>query len=122
MMGNRTSAARKRRRNGPERVDVAALLNEPVKVAKNGRSQRMTAFEVSLRAQVKKALKDRNLSAIQSVLDVARTYKLLVPPHVQERGGVLVVPGRLTKEAWAELFRKPAEAGSADSKQRKVER
>ncbi len=67
----------------------------------------MTAFEVNVRTLVKKALKDRNLSAIASVLAVARAYKLLTPPELPTRGGVLIVPGRLTKESWAELFKKP---------------
>ena len=64
-------AARKRRRKSRDQIDVSALLNKHVTVGTNGREQRMTPFEVSLRAQVKKALKDRSLPAITSVLDVA---------------------------------------------------
>ena len=108
-------AARKRRRRGLEPVDVEALLKETLRVSKDGRSQRMTAFEVNLRALVKKALKDRNLPAIKNVLDIARTYKLMIPPDLPTRGGVLVVPGRLTKESWAALFKKPDTDGGSDN-------
>ena len=116
MAGKRTPAARSRRRKDLKQVDVEALIKEPVRVGKDGRSQRMTAFEVSLRAQVKKALKERSLPAIKCVLDVARTYKLLMPAGLPLRNGVLVVQGRLTKESWAALFKKPCQDSGTDDK------
>ena len=98
----------KRRRKKRDQIDLAAFLKKPVKVGKGGRKQKMTPFEISLRAQVKKALKEKSLPAIMNMLGVALRYELVKPvPEPVQRGGVLVVPGRLTKESWAALFKKP---------------
>jgi len=115
MASNTRTAARKRRRSSREQIDVAALLNTLVTVGRDGREHRMTPFEIGLRAQVKKALKDKSLPAIKSLLDIALKYDLVMPAPAQPRnGGVLVVPGRLTKESWAALFKKPGEDGTPD--------
>lgn len=110
MPSNTRTAARKRCRSSREQIDVAALLSKPVTVGRDGREQRMTPFEVGLRAQVKKALTDKSLPAIKSLLDIALKYDLVMPaPAPLRNGGVLVVPGRLTKESWASLFKKPGD-------------
>ncbi len=65
----------------------------------------MTPFEVRLRAQVKKALKDRNVNAIRNLLEIALQYGLIDdPPPPPVDGGVLIVPGHWTWESWTELF------------------
>ena len=109
-------AARKRRRNSRDQIDASAVLNKWVTITKNGREQRMTSFEVTLRAQVKKALKDKSLPAILNALATASRHELLKPaPEAQRVGGVLVVTGRLTKESWAALFKKPDDDSKSDS-------
>jgi hypothetical protein len=104
-------AVRGRKRATPDKIDITAVLTKPVKVGRNGQEQKMTPFEVSLRAQVKKALKDRNVNAIKNLLEIALQYGLIEdPPPPPPNGGVLIVPGRLTRESWAELFEKPDRA------------
>lgn len=89
-------------------LDIKEILTQQVKVGRNGKQQSMSSYELQLRAQVKKALKDKSLPAIENVLRVARKYDLVrPPPPAPDNGGVLVVPGRLTKESWEALFEKP---------------
>lgn len=86
-------------------TDVIKVLSEAVDVSRDGVTQTMAPFEISLRAQIKKAVKDRNVSSIMHVLSVAEKYDLSKPaPPTDPRGGVLVVPGRFTREAWEGLF------------------
>ncbi len=88
-------------------LDIAEILTQQVKVAHNGKQQYVSPFEVQLRAQVKKALKDKSMPAIENVLREARKYDLVPPPPpAPVNGGVVVVPGRLTKESWEALFEK----------------
>ena len=116
MADKRKPASRQRRRKSGEQIDVAALLNKKVTIGKDGRAQRMSPFEIGLRAQVKKALKDRSLPAIMNVLDSALKYNLVKPvPEPQQLGGVLIVRGRLTKESWAAPFAKPDRDNSSDN-------
>jgi len=94
-----------KRRGKPDQLDVTKVLSEPVDVRRDGVTQAMTPFEIALRAQIKKAVKDRTISAILHVLGVAERYDLIKPaPQAARRGGVLVVPGRYTKEQWEALF------------------
>ena len=96
------------RRKALPKFDIATILTQPVKVGRDGKKQSMSPCEVQLRAQVRKALKDKSLPAIENVLRVARKFDLVMPPpHAPANGGVLVVPGRLTKESWESLFAKP---------------
>lgn len=87
------------------KIDVSKLLSEPVPVNKNGVVTKMPAFEANLRAQVQEAIKRQSLPAILHVLGIAERYDLTKSaPERECTGGVLVVPGRTTREAWEGLF------------------
>lgn len=87
------------------KIDVSKLLSEPVPINKNGVVTKMPAFEANLRAQVRKAIQTQSLPAILYVLGIAERYDLTKPaPERECTGGVLVVPGRVTQEAWEGLF------------------
>ena len=89
----------------PQQLDVTKVLSERVDVSRDGITQTMTPFEIALRAQIKKAVKDRTVKAILHVLSVAEKYDLIKPvPKAERRGGVLIVPERYTKEQWEALF------------------
>ena len=89
----------------PQQLDVTKVLSERVDVSRDGITQTMTTFEIALRAQIKKAVKDRTVKAILHVLSVAEKYDLIKPaPKAERRGGVLIVPERYTKEQWEALF------------------
>ncbi|MFV0369970.1 MAG: hypothetical protein ACK5KM_16085 [Hyphomicrobiaceae bacterium] len=99
------SKAAGKRRGKPDQLDVTKVLSESVDVSRDGVTQKLTSFEIALRAQIKKAVKDRTVNAILHVLSVAEKYDLIKPaPKAERRGGVLIVPERYTKEQWEALF------------------
>ena len=51
-MSERKGKTGRRARTAPAKIDVTAILTKPVKVGQHGREQRMTPFEVGLRALV----------------------------------------------------------------------
>ena len=110
--------AKKKRARGKAspQLDINEILTQQVKVGRNGKQQSMSQYEVQLRAQVKKALKDKSLPAIENVLRVARKYDLVrPPPPAPDNGGVLIVPGRFAPGAWAALFEKPTTDSETES-------
>ena len=97
-------------------LDIAEILTQPVKVGRNGKKQSMSQFEVRLRAQVRKAIKEESLPAIENVLREARKFDLVMPPPpAPDNGGVLVVHGRFAPGAWAALFEKPKTDSETES-------
>lgn len=91
-----TKQPARRTRTAPSKIDVTAILTKPVKVGKQGREQRMTPFEVGLRALVRKAVKEQSLNAIRSLLDIALKYDLVAPPSEPPlNGGVRIWSGLL---------------------------
>ncbi len=91
-----TSPRPRKRRKGaadePEQVDLARLLAEPVAVRKGGRVEKMDPFEGMLRKQAEQAIKNRSVSAIKAVLDVAEEEDLLKISPPAAGGGVVLVP------------------------------
>lgn len=110
--------AKKKRSKGKDtpQLDIAEILTQPVKVGRNGKKQSMSQFEVRLRAQVRKAIKEESMPAIENVLRVARQFDVVMPPPpAPDNGGVLVVPNRLTKASWEALFEKPKTDSETES-------
>jgi hypothetical protein len=91
-----TSPRPRKRRKGaadePEQVDLARLLAEPVAVRTGGRVEKMDPFEGMLRKLVERAVKNRSVSAIKAVLDVAAEEDLLKISPPAAGGGVVLVP------------------------------
>ena len=110
--------AKKKRARGKAspQLDINEILTQQVKIRRNGKQQSMSSYELQVRAQVKKALKDKSLPAIENVLREARKYDLVMPPPpAPANGGVLVVPGRFAPGAWAALFEKPKADSDTES-------
>jgi len=91
-----TSPRPRKRRKGaadePEQVDLARLLAEPVAVRKGGRVESMDPLEGMLRKQVERAIKNRSVSAIKAVLDVAAEEDLFKISPPAAGGGVVLIP------------------------------
>ena len=101
----------RRKREVASKIDVTAILTKPVKVGKQGREQRMTPFEIGLRALVKKALKEQSLNAIRSLLEIALKFELVAPPSEPPlNGGVLVWPGMLDLPFDDDIYGKKSKA------------
>lgn len=96
MTTRNSKPASRRTRKAANKIDVTAILTKTVKVGKQGREQRMTPFEVGLRALAKKAVTEQSLNAIRSLLDIALKYDLVAPPpEPPPNGGVRIWPGLL---------------------------
>lgn len=85
-------------------VDIGAILNEPLEVLKNGKVGKMSALEVAIRKQVKKALTEKSLPAVMAVIQIAINHDLVAPPPTVAEGGVFVVPKWVSDEDQHRIF------------------
>ena len=83
-----------------KRKIVQKVLLEEHQVVEGGRAVRRTALDLALRILKNKSFagEDRAFKALEK-LDAE-----YAPQAPDEPAGVLVVPGRLTKESWVKLF------------------
>ncbi|MCB1526130.1 MAG: hypothetical protein KDJ45_00325 [Hyphomicrobiaceae bacterium] len=86
------------------RCDFGAILNEPLEVLKNGTAGKMSALEVAIRKQVKKALTEKSLPAVMAVIKVAIDNDLVAPPPTPPGGGVFVIPKFVSEEDQRRIF------------------
>lgn len=96
-------------------IDVAAILNEPLVVMASGVSQKMPAFEVSVRRLVERGLKQNNLNAILEFLKLCESYRLLALPPDDPGGGVIVAPKGVDFTEWIESVTELVPATSPDT-------
>ncbi len=109
--GNPAGAPSKRKQKP---IDVAAILNEPLAVKASGVRRKMPAFEVGVRRLVERGLKQKDLNAILEFLKLCESYKLLVPPPVNQ-GGVINAPKGVDLDKWLESVTELVPASSPDS-------
>ncbi len=110
--GNPTGAPPKRKR---KRIDVAAVLNEPLAVKNSGVRRKMPPFEVSVRRLVERGLKQKDLNAILEFLELCELHRFLVPPPVDQGGGVIVAPKGVNFHEWLESVTELVPASSPDA-------
>ncbi len=108
--GNPAGAPSKRKR-----VDVAAILNEPLAVKTSGVHRKMPAFEVGVRRLVERALRQKDLNAILELVELCETFRLLVPPPADHGGGVVVAPKGVDFDEWFESVTELVPATSPDA-------
>ena len=96
-------------------IDVAAILNEPLVVMASGVSQKMPAFEVSVRRLVERGLKQNKLNAILEFLRLCESYRLLALPPDDHGGGVIVAPKGVNFTEWIESVTELVPATSPDA-------
>lgn len=85
-------------------VDIGAILNEPLEVFKNGKAGKMSALEVAIRKQVKKALTEKSLASVMAVIKLAIENDLVAPRPTPAKGGVLVIPKFVSDEDQRRIF------------------
>jgi hypothetical protein len=98
----RPSAKKQAERQGL--VDIGAILNEPLEVLKNGKVGKMSALEVAIRKQVRKALTEKSLPAVMAVIKVAIDNDLVVLPSSPAQGGVFIIPKFVSEEDQYRIF------------------
>ena len=87
-------------------IDLGALLQEPLRVLKDGNTAKMYPVEAAIRKQVAKALKDKSLPAIKEVIDLAIKHGLVATPERQQ-GGTLVIPKTVSEADQKFIFSHP---------------
>jgi len=85
-------------------VDIGAILNEPLEVLKSGKVGKMSALEVAIRKQVKKALTDKSLASVMAVINLAIENDLVAPQPTPVKGGVFVIPKFVSDEDQHRIF------------------
>ncbi len=110
--GNLAGAPSKRKR---KKIDVAAVLNEPLVVKDSGVRRKMPPFEVSVRRLVERGLKQKDLNSILEFLELCELFRLLVPPPVDQGGGVIVAPKGVNFHEWLESVTELVPASSLDA-------
>ncbi len=109
--GNLAGRPKKRKRKP---IDVAAVLNEPLVVKKSGVRRKMSPFEVGIRRLVERGLKQSDLNAILEFLKVCESFGLMVPPPVDDGGGVVVAPKGVNLHEWLESVTELVPTSSLD--------
>jgi hypothetical protein len=106
--GGRAGKQRRRRRwKRPDPAQIAALLSEPVSVRSQGGARQMSPLEATLRAQVRRALVDRDLAALAYLLKLSQRHGLLeAPPAPQVSGALLIIPRSWKRSDWMAMFRR----------------
>lgn len=108
-------AGRPAKRKRPP-IDAAAVLNEPLVVKKAGVRRKMHPFEVGVRRLVERGLKQKDLNAILQFLTLCESHGLLVPPPIDEGGGVIRPPKGVNMHEWLDSVTElvPADAPDPD--------
>ena len=82
-----------------KQVDVAGVLNEPVKVKAGGKERDMSPFEAGFRQLARKAL-DKDLRAILKFVKLCEEYDVIAPPPAITGGGVVTAPKGVNFHEW----------------------
>lgn len=82
------------RKRGPVKVDIEALLQQPVTVVQDGKRCVLSPKEVSLRKMLQKALQEQHLRSIIYLLELFEKYNIIEIP-TKHAGGVVCVPNTM---------------------------
>ena len=96
--GNPRGAPSKRKRT---QVDLAGILNEPVKVRTGGKERNMSPFEAGFRQLARRAL-DNDLRAILKFVKICEEYGIIAPPSGVMGCGVIVAPKGVDYQEWVD--------------------
>ncbi|MEM7024095.1 MAG: DUF5681 domain-containing protein [Pseudomonadota bacterium] len=81
------------------RTDIAALLDEPIKVTAGGKAREMQPFEAAFRQLARKAL-GGDLRAMVKFVRLCEEYDIMVVPRAESGGGVLRLPKGVSVQEW----------------------
>jgi hypothetical protein len=89
----------------PERaLNIAALLDRPINVARKGKKTKMHPHEAMMHSLGKRAIKGE-IRAIKLFLDECKKAGLLDPPPAEQRRGVFTVPKGVPMEVAARMLK-----------------
>lgn len=86
---------------GSGTVDVAGILDQPIKVKRAGKVYEMSSFEASFRQIARKAL-DKDLPAIIAVIKACEEYGVICKLPIAQHGGVIRAPEGVDFQEWVD--------------------
>jgi hypothetical protein len=88
----------------PDAASVVAILDESIAVRQGGTARKMSAFEVSVRKLVTRALNEGEVQAALEFLRLCDKYEVITPAPEPITSGVLTVPKSWIWDEWMEMF------------------
>jgi Family of unknown function (DUF5681) len=86
-------------------VDVAGILNDLIAVRSAGAVRKKEAFEVMIRALVRKAVEDEDIQAAIEFMRICEKYGIVAPlPPTHPTSGVLLIPRSWDENEWRKMF------------------
>ena len=82
------------RKRGTVKVDIEALLQQPVTVVQDGKPCTMSPKEVTIRKLLKKALHEQHLRSIIHLIQLFEKHKVIEIP-TERAGGVVTLPNTM---------------------------
>jgi hypothetical protein len=82
-----------------DQLDVAGILNAPVKARIGGKQVKISSFEASIRQTAKKAI-DADLRSIMQFLSLCDQFGLIEVPEPEQGGGVVHAPKGVDLHDW----------------------
>src|SRR5690242_3263258 len=72
--------------------DVAAILDDEVVVQRGSRQVKMSGFEFTARALIRRALQDKSLQAAIDLIRLCERYNVMERPTLKRRTSTIVIP------------------------------
>lgn len=95
-------------------IDIRAALEDPVRITQDGKSQKVSAFEVVIRQHLKKSLLEKSITSMKFIIEQAEKYKIIKPPPAPPSGGIFVIPKGLPEAVEREIFEHRPEHGERE--------
>jgi hypothetical protein len=85
-------------------IDIRSALEDPVRVMQDGKSQKVSAFEITIRQHLKKSLLENSVTSMKFIIEQAEKYKIIKTPPAPPSGGIFIVPKGLPESVEREIF------------------
>ncbi len=108
---SRRASKKKRKDKADYQIDIRAALEDPVRITQDGKSQKVSAFEVTIRQHLKKSLFEKSIASMKFIIEQAEKYKIIMPPPAPPSGGIFVIPKGLPESVEREIFEHRPEHG-----------
>lgn len=110
----RRASKKKRKAKADYQIDIRAALEDPIRVTQDGKSQKVSAFEVTIRQHLKKSLLEKSIASMKFIVGQAEKYQIIKTPPPPPSGGIFVVPKGLPEAVEREIFEYRPESGEPE--------
>lgn len=110
----RHASKKKPKAKADYQIDIRTALEDPVRITQDGKSQKVSAFEVTIRQHLKKSLIEKSIVSMKFIIEQAEKYKIIMPPPAPPSGGIFVIPKGLPESVEREIFEHRPENGERE--------